>query len=814
MGGIGGFILGGIQLLAGIFLVATGVGSGIGARLILSGALSLIANAFQGKARGGLDSSPRYGFDNAQNTTREGQPIPVIFGRERFAPPIISVLFDTSGTTEILKYLCLVSEGEISAINDVRLNGSPAASLGATITTRLGTAGQTVIEGFERTGAAYTAGVHLARWTDCTPQPACGEYVFDMKGEADEVILRFVWPGGLFHKNSDGTTRYGTGVVSIMMKPFGAADTSYVSYQIATVNGVRQSGEWVSGTNVAWWALAKESVGVPVRASLRLVFDSNNPDGHPTRGRYTIRVRGENNNNANDTVEPDIVGWNEVQNAPPSGGYAYPNCALIGITLPASALVSGGIPRTDALVDGLLVQDFRTGEIAWSRNPVLHLYALLTNDRYGIGDQISASDIDAGVDGTFRECADRCDQLVTLPSGASEARYECDLVLDTLADGDEWFSQILSGCRMTLFGADGLLKLAEDRDRPNARLFDERMIEDAVLVPGEPQPPGENAWQLNDSLPLGMAQVTGAETAGDPTLVRTRSNIVADPESKISSLVVRQAEQSERFSAVLIKYVDRDQSFRVRTTVLRDYRLNVDASTITGGPLRLGEKIQGQTSHVEGWLTEEYADGSRLVTFVVAAGKSFAFLDGETVKGLTSLATFVASGSAYTLSPERRKDVQLFGVTRNSQAIREARFHLSTAQFRTLFASWAIARGDLDLLPGDVVTVFSTSLGWDLGKRFSLLSIAYDGLGRGRIEAREFSLAPYALVDRVSSSPFVTPGGALPPGLREPADSNPTPTQPGGGAGSPSAQTAAGGGGNLGTGYVTSSPSQSTALSK
>lgn len=788
MAGLGAVLMGGLQLIAGIFLLATGVGGGLGIKLVLAGGLSLITTLLSGQGRTGLQNDARYGFDNAQNTTTEGGPIPVIFGRERFAPPIISVLFDTNGSTEVLKYLCLVGEGEISAINDVRLNGSPAASLGATIATRLGTADQTVIPGFERTGAAYTAGAHLGRWTDCTPSPACGEYVFDMKAAADELVLRFNW-NGLYHVNNDGTTKASTAVVSVAWKAMGAPDSTYKYYRVPVVAGVRQSGDWRNQYNADWWTLTKES-RVAVRASMRLPFILDNAEGHPGPGRYTIRVRGEAVNDTNDpTREPDLVGWNEITDAPAGGGFSYANMALIAVTIPASSTVSGAIPKTDALIDGLLLYDFRTGLTRWSRNPVLAVYACITNPRWGIGDWLTGADCGPV---TFPQMANRCDELLTLTDGRVVTRYELDLVMATKADVLDWTSQILAGCRMEMSGLDGYIQIYEDREQASVADFDERAERSAVAPP-----PGEAPWALSDSAPVSMGMGTLDTT---PTVPRW--NILADPESGVSSLVVRQNEESTRYTEVLIKYTDRDQSLRNRSLVLYDLRLNV-AGAITGGPLLLGEQIKGQTSGVVGWLTNGYATGARLVTFVVQPGDSFEFEDGETVEGMTSGATFVASGSGYAFAPARRLEIQLYGVTTYWQILQMARYHLGNAQFRTLTASWGFDVGEIDLMPGSVVRIYSTRYGW-YGKAWTILSMAYDQFGKGRIEAREYSEAPFALVDRIPAVPYAQPGGAVAPGLRAPDDKAPSAAS-GSSSGASSSAPPSGGGGT-GGGAATQKP--------
>ena len=110
------------------------------------------------------------------------------------------------------------------------------------------------------------------------------------------------------------------------------------------------------------------------RASLRVWFGS--------RGRYEVVVIG---------ADPGETLSANVRNVPTLTNIvemrydvrAYENRALLALEIPAQAQLSGGVPKVTCLVKGKKVYDPRTGETAWSRNPVLCLRDLLLSDRYG-----------------------------------------------------------------------------------------------------------------------------------------------------------------------------------------------------------------------------------------------------------------------------------------------------------------------------------------------------------------------------------------------------------------------------------------------
>lgn len=735
MAKIGDFLLGGLQLLAGIFLLATGVGGGLGFKLIVSGALSLISQAIGGKGRSGLDNDPRYGFDNAQNVTIEGMPYLILYGEEEVAPPVISAIVKPEGSKQVLYMLLMCGEGEIDAITNIKLNGVPLSSFPDSLRmVKRGTPGQSadwvaggndsgeggdvVVGGFGQVGQPYGAGTRI---TD--QGPGAGEHIHEMHAEADELWVTLRWQGGIYHLNNDGSTKSSEWFGTLLVKAYGDPDSKYVEYLIPKDSaGNRTLGEFYAGTYGAW------ATGANTRSDLRrtmvIVF--------PARGRYTVKVQGFSDDDENDIRVPTVTLITEVSNEKRK----YPNVALLAIKCPATEQLQGTIPVVTCRIRGRRLYDFRTGLKAWSRNPALVVYDLLTNARYGLGGWLTSADLDVGVGGTFRAFADRCEEQVTPPGRDAEDRYQLDLVMSTRAPAREWLEMILSTCRASLFQSQGLIKIREDRDGASVRSFDARRS----------------------------------------SVRTTRHNILAP--RGVSSLVIRHLADAERPTVVRVKHIDRDRDFRPATTTVQDWRLNVGA--IVGGTVAVGAQLKGATSGAVGYLSATARNGDPFLSYVQEAGAT-AFVTGEVLSlgAGASPSTCSSTSDPYRATPEKPLEVQLVGITRKTQAQREARYMLTGALRRPLFASWGIFWGDVDLEPCDVVDVSSDVLGY-ASKLFQVLEVAYGQDGTGRVQAREYDEDCFAIVDRKPEKVAVPVGGSTPPFGSTPPGSNPADAPPAG----------------------------------
>lgn len=712
-------ITAGVQLIAGIVLTATGIGGGLGLKLILSGALSLISSFMTAKAgRGGLSSSPTYGFDNLSNAAREGGPIPVIYGRHVLTPSIINLSLKQEGSQQTLYLLLLLGEGEIDSVEQVWLNGVKIEQFpGATATAKNGTSDQTAFADFSQIGTGYEAGTHLG----------AGEtHTHEMRGAADEVALDFTWPGGMYKIDGDGIKESNVGIL-IQYRDF--ASTSEADWTPFTIPAAGQgNGQWYkdpspSGKAGIWKTAAKTRS--TLRRMLRLQFDGQS--GRPSRGRYQIRVVGQGDDSGQNVRVPTITNVIEIQN----DSRAYANRALLAVKCPALAQLNGGIPEVRVQVKGLKVTDPRTSTTAWSQNPAIAVRDLLLSTRYGLGQWVTSSMIDDGVGGSFRTVADACDASVTHGT-VTEAKWKLDYVLDALAPATDHLTQMLTTFRATLFAADGLIRISQDTTGSTSS---DRHFEDTAA--------GSASTRRN------VLHEAGEEGYGDRSL-----------------LTAHLLEDSQRWNVVRVRYVDADRAWQQRVIAVRNKSIPIGAIT---GAFQAGEMIRAGTAAAGRFVFQR---GGLL--YYVQDDDATAIASGNTITGQTSGATCSATSSPTTEeSPERALEVNLFGVTRRTQALREARYSLNRALMTPVFVQVPHGLGDMGLLPGDVFDVSSDFPAAWSSKKFTCLSITYDQKGGGVVVGREYHADVYAdTVDLtiLDAPATVQPGGTPSP----PQESAPT----------------------------------------
>jgi hypothetical protein len=701
-----GAILGAVQLIAGIILTASGAGAGIGLKLILSGGISLISQFMGSKnGRDGWKSSIRYGFDNLTNSVSEGAPIPIVYGEEQVAPRWLSTNLIQEGDSQTLLLLGLLCEGEIESVSDVRFNGAPIASFpGSTYEVRYGTADQTVVKDFNEIGTAYQASTHLSDddGTGATPKRA-EQHIHEMRAQGDAVVLGMTWPGGLFSTDDDGNMTEANIGVRIETKRVADPDTAYAPYSIPLVNGKREQGNWYTDGNAGIWK-TKAKTRSSLRRQIRLNFD--------TRDAYSVRITGTYHDAGNELRIPTLSVVIEILN----DARAYPNRALIALRCPASAQLSG-MPNVTGVVRGTKVlsgPSYTT--YAWTRNPAWCLRDLLLHSRYGFGDYLSSSDVDAT---TWEATAAENDGAVTPPGKASEALHQLDLEIDTKAPARDWIAHICTVMRASIFQSEGKLKLVRDRVVASSGDFEARR---------------------------------------SPV---TRSNVLATPgeQGSKSSCVQWSLDEQQRWTGVRLSYMDREQLYTRQTITVTDRRISIGA--ISNGPLAIGAEIVGQTSHAVGRLCASYVTGEAFVGYVQEANAA-EFVSGEVVKQTGSSAQFTTTSAPYDPTPQRWLEIQMPGITRRTAAVREARYYLTTAARRRQFLSWGLGNGDLKYEIGDVVRFSSDWLPY-VQKKFQILGTGMERDGRGTIESREYDEDVYAApFDPIPAYYAFTPGGAGP----------------------------------------------------
>ncbi|HFK5629949.1 TPA: host specificity protein J [Enterobacter roggenkampii] len=153
----------------------------------------------------------------------------------------------------------------------------------------------------------------------------------------------------------------------------------------------------------------------------------------------------------------------------------YPNTALLYIEFDSSQF-NGSIPQISCEPRGRVIRvpdtydpETRTYsgtwtgafKWAWTDNPVWIFYDLVVTDRFGLGDRLTAANIDKW---TLYQVAQYCDQMVPDGKGGSgtEPRYTCNVYVQERNDAYTVlrdFAAIFRG--MTYWGGDQIVALAD-----------------------------------------------------------------------------------------------------------------------------------------------------------------------------------------------------------------------------------------------------------------------------------------------------------------------------------------------------------------
>lgn len=463
-------------------LIGLGVVIGVDS-VLLGGAVfgpvgDLLLSPFAPPELGGANDSPTYSWSGIRNTANTDIPVPVVYGKHRVGGNILSQFthgIDLSypvdqqagaGDSPRLLMLIAIGEGEVESIGgvtadsgattfgedwidatdswaqstigeNIRVNGEPLHSFeGAMLATRMGTDEQTSIFGFDKTHASSgSIGTTLSIVGD--------ELTYSTDTVVNEVILHLQSPG-LFHINLGSHIREET-------------LTFLVEY--------RETGS--SG----WTALDEVSYSRRTTASISYQYSIRNL----APAKYDVRLTktGRRDPSVDDDIHSDLIlaYVDEVQ----YDNVAYPNTALLAISLIANEQISGAAPTITTVVEGRKVFDPRANGGAGglvgqptSSNPVLCALELIINERYGLGEYVDATLVDLP---RMAELADYCEEQVASEDGGVEDRYKMDLVLDTQGTAIDTLSRMCAGFSAAPAWIDGQFSMIIDKAESPTQLF-------------------------------------------------------------------------------------------------------------------------------------------------------------------------------------------------------------------------------------------------------------------------------------------------------------------------------------------------------
>jgi predicted phage tail protein len=344
-----------------------------------------------------------------------------------------------------MKLLLALSEGEIAGGftgKDIYLDGTPlqdenglANFPGVTWEWRSGTPDQDYIQGFPSVENETSLGYELKYGTPWVKSIT--------NTQLSAVRLRLKFPNGLYYMRDSGGKNGYRVEYAIDISTDGS---TYTEYGTDAADGIGNTG---------------------YERSYRI-------DLPPATSGWQIRVRRltENSTDGRHADTTRIESMSEIVDAK----LAYPHTALLFIQFDAK-LFDGRTPTVTVKTKGILCRipanydpvnrtyagtwdgTFRW---AWTNNPAWVFYDLVLSKRYGLGRRISADQVDKWA---LYKIAQYCDAPVSDGAGGKEARFLCDLYLQSRSDAWTVLMDMASIFRGMLSWSNNLLTVDADMPR-------------------------------------------------------------------------------------------------------------------------------------------------------------------------------------------------------------------------------------------------------------------------------------------------------------------------------------------------------------
>jgi len=171
--------------------------------------------------------------------------------------------------------------------------------------------------------------------------------------------------------------------------------------------------------------------------------------------------------------------------------FTYPGTALVGLSVDATQFNS--IPTRAFLCKMLKVKvptnynpltreytGFWNGSFktAWTDNPAWCFYDLITNKRYGLGERVPASFVDAAA---LYAIGQYCDEYVPNGEGGMEPRFTCNLYIQTQHEAYKVISDMASVFRGITYWASGAIVPVQDSEKQLRYTFTNANVIDGMF---------------------------------------------------------------------------------------------------------------------------------------------------------------------------------------------------------------------------------------------------------------------------------------------------------------------------------------------
>ncbi len=210
----------------------------------------------------------------------------------------------------------------------------------------------------------------------------------------------------------------------------------------------------------------------PYDRSYRITLPAN---GAP----WTIRLRRITPDSTQSNLVNDLywASYTEIVD----NKISYADSAVVGLTLNAKQFGTN-VPTRSYDIYGLVIKvpsNYNpttrvysgvwdgTFKLAWTDNPAWVFYDLLTNDRYGLGEFITAEQVDAAA---LYRISQYCDELVPDGFGGMEPRFVLNTVISSREEAYNVVQAVASAFRGMTYWASGAVTVAQDSPKDATRI--------------------------------------------------------------------------------------------------------------------------------------------------------------------------------------------------------------------------------------------------------------------------------------------------------------------------------------------------------
>lgn len=407
----------GVLLSIGLAVFTGGIASGaifgiqsLIWRSVIAMAVGMIGNAIVSKLtapkvdRSNSEQSNTYGWGGTETVTGQGYPLAVTYGRMKSAGLLLSRHVISDGEKQYLNLLYCAGEGELSKIEDIRINANPISNYkDVQVDIRKGTNDQTVIPNFNDNFADQSLNYELTEsWN--TQQ---------VQGDAcDAIELTVGFPNGLYYSNDSGGADRTSVTLKAEIRKVG--DESWQALPLANQKGmaghIKRRDAWnfiKSDNSVTNTSDYSGRIEEATNNAFYRVFRFDNLE----KARYEIRMRCSAKDGKS-LRHVNKVYWVQLTQII-YDDFVHPGKALIGIKALATSQLSGTDPKVTWIQERSEVYVFNpyinkyeaqpADNPAWAAYDLIHICRKIGGEYIVFGQPHMRLDYNA-----FKAWADKC----------------------------------------------------------------------------------------------------------------------------------------------------------------------------------------------------------------------------------------------------------------------------------------------------------------------------------------------------------------------------------------------------------------------